>query len=83
MPQEVVPRPSEELKEVLHMFILEYKAGEKPEELSPKVKANMERCAKFLVEMIEKYGREVLEEVETEERAAAEKQAQEAADTDL
>lgn len=39
------------------MFILEYKDGEKPEELSPKVKANMERCANFLVEMIEKYGR--------------------------
>ncbi len=56
------------------MFILEYKDGEKPEELSPKVKANMERCANFLVEMIEKYGREVLEEVEAEERAA-EKQA--------
>ena len=53
------------------MFILEYKDGEKPEELSPKVKANMERCANFLVE---KYGREVLEEVEAEERAA-EKQA--------
>ena len=65
------------------MFILEYKGWEKPEELSSKVKANMERCAKFLVEMIEKYGREVLEEVETEERAAAEKQAQESADTDL
>ena len=64
------------------MFILEYKDGEKPEELSPKVKANMERCANFLVEMIEKYGREVLEEVEAEE-LAAEKQAQEASDTDL
>ena len=58
------------------MFILEYKGGEKPEELSSKVKANMERCANFLVEMIEKYGREVLEEVEAGERATAEKQAQ-------
>lgn len=65
------------------MFILEYKDGEKPEKLSPKVKANMERCANFLVEMIEKYGREVLEEVEAEERAAEEKQTQEASDTDL
>ena len=55
--------------------------GEKPEELSPKAKANMERCANFLVEMIEKYGREVLEEIEAEERAEAEKQAQEASDT--
>lgn len=65
------------------MFILEYKDGEKPEELSPKVKANMERCANFLVEMIEKYGKEVLEEIEAEERAAAEKQEQESSDTDL
>ncbi len=65
------------------MFILEYKDGEKPEELSPKVKANMERCANFLVRMIEKYGREVLEEIEAEERAAAEKSKQESPDTDL
>lgn len=36
---------------------MEYKDGEKPEELSPRVKANMERCANFLVEMVEKYGR--------------------------
>lgn len=50
------------------MYILEYKDGVKPEELSPKVKANMERCANFLVEMIEKYGKEVLEEIEQEER---------------
>ena len=65
------------------MFILEYKDGVKPAELSPKAKANMERCANFLVEMIEKYGKEVLEEIETEERAAAEKQEQESSDTDL
>lgn len=50
------------------MYILEYKDGVKPKELSPKVKANMERCANFLVEMIEKYGKEVLEEIEQEER---------------
>lgn len=43
----------------------------------------MERCANFLVEMIEKYGKEVLEEIEAEERAAAEKQEQESSDTDL
>lgn len=65
------------------MFILEYKDGVKPAELSPKAKANMERCANFLVEMIDKYGKEVLEEIEAEERAAAEKQEQESSDTDL
>lgn len=65
------------------MFILEYKDGVKPAELSPKAKANMERCANFLVEMIEKYGKEVLEEIEAEERAAAEKPEQESSDTDL
>lgn len=31
---------------------------------------NMERCATFLAKMIEKYGREVLAEIEAEERAA-------------
>lgn len=51
------------------MYILEYKDGVKPEKLSPKAKANMERCANFLVEMIDKYGKEVLEEIEAEERA--------------
>ena len=65
------------------MFILVYKDGVKPAELSPKAKDNMERCANFLVEMIEKYGKEVLEEIEAEERAAAEKQEQESSDTDL
>ena len=50
------------------MFILEYKDGIKPKELSPKAKANMERCANFLAETIENYGREVLEEIEEEER---------------
>lgn len=65
------------------MFILEYKDGVKPAELSPKAKANMERCTNFLVKMIEKYGKEVLEEIEAEERAAVEKQEQESSDTDL
>lgn len=65
------------------MFILEYKDGVKPADLRPRAKANMERCANFLVEMIEKYGKEVLEEIEAEERAAAEKQEQESSDTDL
>ena len=51
------------------MYILEYKDGVKPEKLSPKAKANMERCANFLVEMIDKYGKEVLEEIEAEERS--------------
>ena len=51
------------------MYILEYKDGVKPDKLSPKAKANMERCANFLVEMIDKYGKEVLEEIEEEERS--------------
>lgn len=51
------------------MYILEYKDGVKPDKLSPKAKANMERCANFLVEMIDKYGKEVLEEIEAKERA--------------
>lgn len=38
-------------------------------ELDAKSKANMERCANFLVRMIEKYGKEVLDEIEAEERA--------------
>lgn len=50
------------------MYILEYKDGVKPETLSPKAKANMERCANFLATMIDKYGKEVLEEIEAEER---------------
>lgn len=51
------------------MYILEYRDGVKPDKLSPKAKANMERCANFLVEMIDKYGKEVLEEIEAEERS--------------
>lgn len=51
------------------MYILEYKDGVKPDKLSPKAKANMERCANFLVEMIDKYGKEVLDEIEAEERS--------------
>lgn len=38
-------------------------------ELDARSKANMERCANFLVRMIEKYGNEVLAEIEAEERA--------------
>lgn len=38
-------------------------------ELDARSKANMERCANFLVRMIEKYGMEVLDEIEAEERA--------------
>lgn len=56
------------------MYILEYKDGVKPEKLSPKAKANMERCANFLVEMIDKYGKEVLEEIEAEKRAGTVKE---------
>lgn len=50
------------------MKILEYKDGVKPEKLNPAAQANMERCANFLVRMMEKYGREVLAEIEAEER---------------
>ena len=56
------------------MYILEYKDGVKPEKLSPKAKANMERCANFLVKMIDKYGKEVLVDIETEEKAKNAKQ---------
>lgn len=35
---------------------------------------NMEKCAAFIARMIEKYGREVLAEIEEEERQAAAKQ---------
>ena len=56
------------------MYILEYKDGVKPEKLSPKAKANMERCANFLVEMIDKYGKEVLEEIEAEEQTGTAKE---------
>ena len=56
------------------MYILEYKDGVRPEKLSPKAKANMERCANFLVEMIDKYGKEVLEEIEEEEREGTAKE---------
>lgn len=65
------------------MFILEYKDGVKPEKLSPKAKVNMERCANFLVEMIEKYGKEILEEIEAEEQVVVEKNQQGSSDTDL
>ena len=50
------------------MIILEYKDGVKSEKLNPKAKANMERCANFLVSMIEKYGKDVLEELEIDEQ---------------
>lgn len=41
-------------------------------ELDARSKANMERCANFLVRMIEKYGKEVLAEIEAEEQAEKE-----------
>ena len=53
------------------MYILEYKDGVKSEKLNPKAKANMERCANFIVSMIEKYGKEVLAEIEAEKRQKA------------
>ena len=54
------------------MIVLKYKDGEKPEKLDSKTKANMERCANFLVSMVEKYGKAVLEEIETEEQVIKE-----------
>lgn len=56
------------------MIVLKYKDGEKPEKLDPTAKANMERCAKFLVSMVEKYGKAALEEIETEEQVIKEYQ---------
>lgn len=50
------------------MIILDYRDGMRPEKLDPKAKANMERCANFLVSMIEKYGKDVLEELEIDEQ---------------
>lgn len=54
------------------MIILDYRDGMRPEKLDPKTKANMERCANFLVSMVEKYGKAVLEEIETEEQVIKE-----------
>jgi hypothetical protein len=42
---------------------------------------NMEKCAAFIARMIEKYGREVLAEIEEEERQAAAKQNSESSVT--
>ena len=54
------------------MIILDYRDGMRPEKLDPKAKANMERCANFLVSMVEKYGKAVLEEIGTEEQVIKE-----------
>ena len=71
----LIPRPSEKKKRrSLRMIILDYKDGMKPEKLDSKAKANMERCANFLVGMVEKYGKAVLEEMETEEQVIKEQQ---------
>ena len=56
------------------MIVLKYKDGEKPEKLAPKAKANMEHCANFLVSMVEKYGKAVLEEIESEGQVIKEQQ---------
>ena len=44
---------------------------------------NMEKCAAFIARMIEKYGREVLAEIEAEERAVAEVQEQGSSVTEM
>ena len=56
------------------MIILDYRDGMRPEKLDPKAKANMERCANFLVSMVEKYWKAVLEEIGTEEQVIKEQQ---------
>ena len=56
------------------MIILDYREGMRPEKLDPKAKANMERCANFLVSMVEKYGKAVLDEIGTEEQVIKEQQ---------
>lgn len=42
---------------------------------------NMEKCAAFIARMIEKYGREVLAEIEEEERQVAAMQEEESSVT--
>lgn len=44
---------------------------------------NMEKCAAFIARMIEKYGREVLAEIEAEEQAVAEVQEQGSSVTEM
>ncbi len=51
------------------MTIMEQKEGIPCDKLDPRARANMERCANFLVRMVEKYGKEVLAEIEAEEHA--------------
>ena len=41
--------------------------------MSKQAQINMERCATFLARMIEKYGREVLAEIEVEEQEKEQK----------
>lgn len=52
------------------MTMMEKKEGMPCDKLDPRARANMERCANFLVRMVEKYGKEVLAEIEEEEQAA-------------
>ena len=52
------------------MTIMKQKEGIPCDKLDPRARANMERCANFLVRMVEKYGKEVLAEIEAEEQAA-------------
>lgn len=50
------------------MTIMKQKEGIPCDKLDPRARANMERCANFLVRMVEKYGKEVLAEIEAEEQ---------------
>ena len=52
------------------MTIMKQKEENPYDKLDPTARANMERCANFLVRMVEKYGKEVLTEIEAEEQEA-------------
>ena len=55
------------------MIVLKYKDGEKPEKLESKDKSQIWSAVQnFLVSMVEKYGKAVLEEIETEEQVIKE-----------
>ena len=63
------PRPLEEqILEVLDMTIRESKnPNDAYNDLSPMARAKMDQFANFMIRMIEKYGKEVLAEIEEEE----------------
>ena len=64
------PRPLEE--QILEVLVMTIREGKNPNDaynnLSPMARAKMDQFANFMIRMIEKYGREVLAEIEEEER---------------